>query len=321
MATPTSAATLRAPAAPAAPGARHGRAEDRSSLFDDRFLKTLEHLHMVSRKVFTGNLRAERRTRKVGSGIEFADHRTYARGDDFRYIDWNLYGRLDKLLLRLFEEEEDLYIYILIDVSDSMAIGTPLPKLHYAMQVGAALSYVGLANLDRVAIIPFSDRLIDRLPPSRGKNRIFRVFEFLRHCDIGGKTELAECMKTFVTQNKRRGLAVLISDFYDPSGFEQGLNTLRYNKFEPFVLQVYDQREADPQLHGDLALVDCETGDTREVTVSRSLLEAYKREHEKYCNELEAYCTRYAMAFFRTHTAIAFDQLVLKIFRSGGFLR
>ncbi|HEX4416835.1 MAG TPA: DUF58 domain-containing protein [Kofleriaceae bacterium] len=297
------------------------RAGDRSGLFDDRFLKTLEHLHMVSRKVFAGNLRAERRTRKVGSGIEFADHRTYARGDDFRYIDWNLYGRLDKLLLRLFEEEEDLYIYILVDVSDSMAIGTPLPKLHYAMQVGAALSYVGLANLDRVAILPFANKLIDRLPPSRGKNRIFRVFEFLRSCEIGGRTELAECMKTFVAQNKRRGLAVLISDFYDPDGFEQGLNTLRYNKFEPFVLQVYDQREAEPRLHGDLALVDCETGDTREVTVSKALLEAYQREHEKYCKELEAYCTKYAMPFFRTHTAIPFDQLILKIFRSGGFLR
>jgi len=315
----TAAVPDRAVEPPAAP--RINRADDRSSLFDERFLKTLEHLHMVSRKVFAGNLRAERRTRKVGSGIEFADHRTYARGDDFRYIDWNLYGRLDKLLLRLFEEEEDLYIYILIDVSDSMSIGAPLPKLHYAMQVGAALSYVGLANLDRVAIIPFSDRLIDRLPPSRGKNRIFRVFDFLRKCEIGGQTQLAECMKTFVTQNKRRGLAVLISDYYDPVGFEQGLNTLRYNKFEPFVLQVYDQREANPQLHGDLALVDCETGDTREVTVSRALLEAYQREHERYCKELEAYCTRYAMAFFRTHTAIAFDQLVLKIFRSGGFLR
>ncbi|HEX2688487.1 MAG TPA: DUF58 domain-containing protein, partial [Kofleriaceae bacterium] len=199
------AAAIRANDRPPAGGPRTNRAQDRSSLFDDRFLKTLEHLHMVSRKVFSGNLRAERRTRKVGSGIEFADHRTYARGDDFRYIDWNLYGRLDKLLLRLFEEEEDLYIYILVDVSDSMAIGTPLPKLHYAMQVGAALSYVGLANLDRVAIIPFADRLIDRLPPSRGKNRIFRVFDFLRHCDIGGKTELAECMKDFVAQNKRRG--------------------------------------------------------------------------------------------------------------------
>ena len=202
-----------------------------------------------------------------------------------------------------------------------MAIGTPLPKLHYAMQVGAALTYVGLANLDRVAILPFAGRLIDRLPPSRGKNRIFRVFEFLRSCEIGGQTDLAECMKTFVTQNKRRGLAVLISDFYDPVGFEQGLNTLRYNKFEPFVLQVYDKREAEPQLHGDLALVDCETGDTREVTVSKALLEAYQQEHERYCKELEAYCTRYAMAFFRTHTSIPFDELVLRIFRSGGFLR
>jgi uncharacterized protein (DUF58 family) len=297
------------------------RAHDRSGLFDERFLKTLEHLHMVSRKVFAGNLRAERRTRKVGSGIEFADHRTYARGDDFRYIDWNLYGRLDRLLLRLFEEEEDLYIYILIDVSDSMSIGSPLPKLHYAMQVGAALTYVGLANLDRVAIIPFGDRLIDRMPPSRGKNRIFRVFEFLRHCDIGGKTEIAECMKDFVTQNKRKGLAVVISDFYDPAGFEQGINTLRYHRFEPFVLQVYDMREAKPNLHGDLALVDCETGHVKEVTISKSLLEAYEIEHERYCKELEAYCTKYALPFFRTHTSIPFDELVLKIFRSGGFLR
>lgn len=296
-------------------------AEDRSELFDERFLKTLEHLHMVSRKVFSGNLRAERRTRKVGSGIEFADHRTYARGDDFRYIDWNLYGRLDKLLLRLFEEEEDLAIYILIDVSDSMAIGSPLPKLHYAMQIGAALTYVGLANLDRVAIIPFADRLTGRLPPSRGKNRIFGVFDFLRKCQIGGKTQLAECMKDFVTQNKRRGLAVVISDFYDPVGFEQGINTLRYHKFEPFILQAYDLREASPALHGDLTLVDCETGDTREVTVSKSLLDAYEREHEKYCKELEAYCTKYALPFFRTHTSIPFDELVLKIFRSGGFLR
>jgi uncharacterized protein (DUF58 family) len=297
------------------------RADDRSGLFDERFLKTLEHLHMVSRKVFSGNLRAERRTRKVGSGIEFADHRTYARGDDFRYIDWNLYGRLDKLLLRLFEEEEDLAIYILVDVSDSMSIGAPLPKLHYAMQIGAALTYVGLANLDRVAIIPFADRLVGRLPPSRGKNRIFRVFDFLRKCDIGGKTEIAACMKDFVTQNKRRGLAVVISDFYDPVGFEQGINTLRYHKFEPFILQTYDLREASPALHGDLTLVDCETGDTREVTVSKSLLEAYEREHEKYCKELEAYCTKYALPFFRTHTSVPFDELVLRIFRSGGFLR
>jgi hypothetical protein len=128
-------------------------------------------------------------------------------------------------------------------------------------------------------------------------------------------------MKTFVTQNKRKGLAVLISDFYDPAGFEEGINTLRYNRFEPFVLQAYDIREAHPHLHGDLALVDCETGETKEVTISRALLEAYEAEHEKYCKDLELFCTKRAVPFFRTHTNIPFDELVLKIFRVGGFLR
>jgi uncharacterized protein (DUF58 family) len=193
--------------------------------------------------------------------------------------------------------------------------------MHYAMQIGAALTYVGLANLDRVAILPFSDRILGRLPPARGKNRIFRVFEFLRSHEIGGQTRVAEAMKTFVAQNKRRGLAVLISDFYDPKGFEEGINTLRYNRFEPFVLQCYDMREAAPHLHGDLALVDCETGDAREVTVSRALLEAYQREHEKYCKDLESFCTARAVPFFRTHTQVPFDELVLRIFRTGGFLR
>jgi uncharacterized protein (DUF58 family) len=294
--------------------------DDRSALFDEGFLKKLEYLHVVSRKIFSGSVRAERRTRKVGSGIEFADHRRYTFGDDFRYIDWNVYGRIDRLLLRLFEEEEDLHIYVLIDCSRSMLIGAP-PKLHYGMQVGAALAYVGLANLDRVSLIPFAGELMGRMPPARGKNRIFKVFEFLRQVPAGGPTNLVECMRKFVHQNKRRGLAVVISDFYDPRGFADGINTLRYNKFEPFVLQVYDEKEANPSLHGDLVIVDCETGEAKEVTVSRSLIEAYKREHEKYCAELGDYCTARAIPYFRTHTGVPFDELVLKIFRAGGFLR
>jgi uncharacterized protein (DUF58 family) len=293
---------------------------DRDQLFDEAFLKKLEYLHVVSRKVFTGRLRAERKTKKTGSGIEFADHRKYTWGDDFRYIDWNVYGRVDKLLLRLFEEEEDLHIYVLIDCSESMMIGDP-PKLHYAMQVGAALAYVGLASLDRVAVLPFSDRIHGRLPPARGKGRIFKVFEFMRAVEPGGRTQLGPVLTKFVHQNKRRGLAVVISDFYDPSGFEEGLNALRYNKFEPFVLQVYDQREAHPSLHGDLTLVDCETGEAKEVTISKSLLEAYEREHERYCDELSEFCTARAIPYFRTHTGLPFDELVLRIFRQGGFLR
>ena len=108
--------------------------QGQADLFDEHFLKTLEYLYIVSKKVFAGRARAERRTRKVGSGIEFADYREYVPGDDLRYLDWNIYGRMDKLLLRLFEEEEDLYIYLLLDISDSMRMGSP-PKLHYAMQI------------------------------------------------------------------------------------------------------------------------------------------------------------------------------------------
>ncbi len=295
-------------------------ADDRSKLFGEEFLKKLEYLHMVSRKTFVGTNRADRRMRKIGSGIEFADHRKYSMGDDFRYIDWNVYGRIDKLLLRLFEEEEDLHIYILIDASKSMQIGEPL-KLHYAMQMAAALTYIGLANLDRVGIVPFSDALHPHLPVARGKSRIFKVFDFLSQIEAGGHTSLQTIADSFVHRYKRKGLAIVISDFYDPDGFEEGINSLRYNGFEPFVLQIYDQREVNPNFHGDLTLVDCETGEAKEITVSKSLLDAYKREHDKYCDELSNYCSSKGIPYFRTHTQIAFDELVLRIFRIGGFLR
>lgn len=292
----------------------------KGDLFDEQFLKKLEYLYIVSKKIFAGRIRAERRTKKTGSGIEFADHRDYTRGDDFRYIDWNIYGRMDKLLLRLFEEEEDLSIYILVDASKSMTIGNPV-KIHYAMKLAAALCYVGLSNLDRVSIVPFSNDLHERLPAARGKGRIFKVFEFLRGVEPGGVTNVGACLTKFVHQTKRRGMAVVLSDFYDPVGYEEGLNVLRYHKYEPFVIQVYDEKEANPPLHGDLTLIDCETGEPKEVTISASLLEAYKKEHEKYCKELEAFCTSRATPFFRTHTGVPFDELVLKIFRAGGFLK
>jgi uncharacterized protein (DUF58 family) len=295
--------------------------DDRGKLFDDDFMKKLEYLYIVSKKAFVGRTRAERRTKKTGSGIEFADHRDYSLGDDFRYIDWNIYGRMDKLLLRLFEEEEDLSIYMLLDCSRSMLIGEPTPKLHYAMKLCAALCYVGLANLDRVSIVPFSTDLGERMSPSRGKGRIFKVFDFLRKVDAGGQTKLGPALTKFVHQTKRRGMAVVISDFYDPVGYEEGLNVLRYHKYEPFVIQLYDEKEANPPLHGDLTLIDCETGDPKEVTISASMLEAYRREHEKYCNELEDFATKRAIPFFRTHTGVPFDELVLKIFRAGGFLK
>jgi uncharacterized protein (DUF58 family) len=289
-------------------------------LFDEAFLKKLEYLYVVSKKIFAGRTRAERRTKKTGSGIEFADHRDYVAGDDLRYLDWNIYGRLERLLLRLFEEEEDLHIYILIDCSESMAFGSPV-KLHYAMQVAAAIAYVGLANLDRVSIIAVSDKMTARLAPHRGKGRIFNVFEFLKNLSPSGKTDLEAACRTFVAQHKRRGIAVLISDLYDPEGFERGINTLRFARFETGVIQVFDQSEVNPKLQGDLSLVDCETGQTREVTITNRILERYAEVHRRYREQIEQFCREKQVTHFAAHTNVPFDELVLRVLRRGGLLR
>ncbi|MDY0062695.1 MAG: DUF58 domain-containing protein [Myxococcota bacterium] len=291
-----------------------------AKLFDDDFLQRLELLAVVARKVLGGVAKAERRARRIGQGIEFADHRDYHPGDDFRYIDWNIYGRLDRLLLRLFEEEEDLFIYLLPDLSTSMGAGRP-PKWDYARQVAAALAYVGLSGLDRVSLVPFADRVLGRLPPTRGKGQIFKIFDFLEKLPTGGPTRLLDSLRTFVHQSKRRGLAVVISDFYDPAGVEDGLNYLRYHKFETFVIQVHDLAELEFPHQGELTLVDCETGRELPVTVTPGLVARYRQAHRRFSLGINEFCTSHAIPYYLAPVQTPFDELVLQVFRDGGFLR
>jgi uncharacterized protein (DUF58 family) len=296
-------------------------------LFDDDFQRKLEYLALVSRRVFAGRLRAERRTKKSGSGIEFADHREYQPGDDFRSLDWNVYQRFDRLLVRLYEEEEDLAIYLILDTSASMGDvsrggpgGVPT-KLAYAKKVAAALAYVGLANLDRVTIVTTSDRVMERMPETRGKARIFKAFRFLRELEAEGTTDLGDAMKTFVAQNKRRGLAVLISDLYDPKGVERGLNVLRYAKFDTFLVHVVDPSDGTPTLQGDVLVYDCETGDEREVTVTAKVLERFGQAYAQYLADIERFCATHQVPYVAAPVDVAFDELILRVFRKGGFLR
>ena len=290
-------------------------------LFDDDFQRKLDYLALVSKRVFSGRMRAERKTKKSGSGVEFADHRDYQPGDDFRSLDWNVYQRFDRLLVRLYEEEEDLAIYFILDTSASMAFGERSPKMTYAKRVVAALAYVGLANLDRVSIVTTSDRVMERMPETRGKARIFKALRFLREVGAEGTTDLGDAMKTFVAQNKRRGLAVLVSDLYDPAGFEKGINVLRYNKFDVFVVHVVDPAEARPRLHGDVLVYDCETGDEREVTVTARVLERFAKAHEQYLANVQRFCATHQVSYVRAGIDVPFDELILRVFRRGGFLR
>jgi uncharacterized protein (DUF58 family) len=305
-----------------APGSGDARAQTnaRDELFDDEFQKKLETLAVVSRRVFAGNMRAERRTKKKGSGIEFADHRNYVAGDDFRFVDWNVYQRFGRLLVRLYEEEEDLSIYFIVDCSSSMGFGGGR-KFDQARRLCAALAYVGLANLDRVTVVGVSDEVVARMPPTRGKARIFKVFEFLTNLEPTGTTDLRESLKTFVAQHKRRGLAVLVSDLYDPGGFEGGINVLRFNKFEPYVLHIVDPDEARPKLRGDVRIYDCETGEERELTVTEPLLEKMSQAYQAYLQQIERFCASRQVPYFAADVESSFDELVLRVFRRGGFLR
>src|SRR6185369_10462985 len=217
------------------------------SLFDDEFLKKLEYLSILSKRLFAGQLKAERRAMRRGTGLEFADYRQYVAGDDFRHLDWKAYLRLNKLILRLFEEEEDLPIYLFVDVSQSMTYGDP-SKVDYARRVAAALCYIGLSNLDRVNVIAFADGVKSELPPQRGKGRIFKIFRFLTDMAPSGQTDAKASFKTYCTETRRRGLAVVISDFFDSHGFESALDILRHFRHDVFVLHIASHEEIDPAL-------------------------------------------------------------------------
>src|SRR5713226_9069208 len=165
-------------------------------LLDPQFLARLEQLELVSRKIFMGRMKGERRSKRKGQSVEFADYRNYVIGDDLRFLDWNLYARLDKLFLRLFMEEEDLHFYILIDNSLSMDFGTPT-KLHFAKQIAAALGFIGLVNLDRVMIEAFNYRLTQTMPSMRGRRSLWRMLEFLQRLEPAGPSDLKQALRSF----------------------------------------------------------------------------------------------------------------------------
>ena len=292
---------------------------DTESAFDSDFLKKLEYLYIVSKKIFAGRIKAERRSTRRGVSVEFADYRNYTAGDDFRYIDWNAFARLDELLLKLYEEREDLHIYFLVDASQSMTYGE-LPKLIYAKRVAAALAYIGLSNLDRIGITAFNTTDMNRLPTERGKGKIFTVLNFLDQIDGTGETDLESAFHNFVHMTKRRGLVVLISDLFDPKGFTAGLNMLKFQKHDLFVIHIIDEKEAEPNLLGDYHLVDVETDQLRPVTINENHIKRYQVLFKKYCDDLDRYCTQREISLVRTMTKAPFEELILRIFRMGGFV-
>ncbi len=291
------------------------------TLLEPAFLKKLEALSLVSRRVFAGQTKGERRSTKRGTSIEFADFREYTLGDDLRYVDWKAYGRLEKLFLKLFVEEEDLSIHLLVDTSQSMEFGSPVSKAVYARRLAAALGYIALSEYDRVLLASFSGGLGEMMPPMRGKPGIFPFFQFLEtRLPAGGGTKFGESLTQYALRAKNVGIAVIVSDFFDETHV-QGIKALLSRRFQVVLLHVLDEEELHPTLTGDLRLVDSETGAVREVSISPHLLAQYEAQLQSFCAGLQALANRYSMDYVRASTGLPFEDVVLKSLRGGGLVR
>lgn len=289
------------------------------NILDAAFMKKLERLSLVSRKAFAGQMKGEKRSVKRGTSIEFADYREYMPGDDLRYVDWNTAARSDKMFLKLFVEEEDLYLALLLDNSKSMDFGNP-KKLHYAVRLCAALGYIGLTNYDRVSIQPYADGLGRPLPTQRGKGGVMPFFAYLEKIQPGGTTSFAASMRRFAATVKSKGVAIVVSDFFDPN-WQDGLKSLLARGFQVAVLHTLSEDEIKPVLLGDLRIIDSETGDSKEMSVNPQLMARYQQTFDAFCAEIESFCHRYGIDYLRTSTATPFEDLVLKYLRRGGLVK
>jgi uncharacterized protein (DUF58 family) len=290
-----------------------------TELLPPELLARLERLELVSRQIFRGRMKGERRSKRKGQSVEFADFRNYVSGDDLRFIDWNLYARLDRLFLKLFLEEEDLHFYALVDASASMGFGSP-SKLLVAKQLAAALGYVGLCRADRVRVSALGPPAA-AAPVLRGKSSMWRMLDYLGSISADHNISLADGVKDFCLRNPGNGVVLLITDLMDKQGYESALRMLIGRRMDVFVLHILAPEELEPPLSGDLKLVDCEDGDEAEITVSRMLLNRYRQTLANFIEQARMFCSRRNITYIRIRSDDPIDRIVTNYLRSHGVVR
>jgi len=289
-------------------------------LLSPELLAQLERLELVTRKIFRGRMKGERRSKHKGQSVEFADFRNYVPGDDLRLLDWNLYARLDKLIIKLFLEEEDLHFYTLIDASMSMDFGSPT-KLEYAKQLAAALGFVGLIRADRVRIETLAQGPGERSPILRGRQSVWRMLQHVESIQSGETISLAEGVKNFCLRNAGRGVVVFISDLMDKEGYETALKYFVSHQVDCFVIHVLSQEELEPEVKGDLKLVDCEDQDVAEITVSVPLLNRYQKTLDSFVKGAQDFCSRRGIHYLMANNQLPVEELVASHLRRRGLVR
>ena len=315
-----------------------------SALLTPELLRRLEQFQLLAARRAKSSARGERRSKARGQSVEFADYRNYSHGDDFRYVDWNLYGRLDKLFLKLYEEERELPVRIFLDASESMTFGDPR-KFDFARQIAAAIGYVALCGFDRVSAIPFPSaergarnaetvRRSSVSPPQstipnqqsaiegalravRGKKSSMQFFQNLGALTAGGSADLNQSLRRGALEAKQAGVAIVLSDFLDPAGYEAGLSALIGRGFQVNAVQILAPEELTPTTYGDLRLVDSETGGLQEVTFGKFRLKAYQQTTQNFIQRLREFCTPRGIHFFSVSSDTSLEKLLLQQLREA----
>ena len=283
----------------------------------------------MTRRVRPGQLRGERRSTKRGTSVEFADYRDYSRGDDLRRIDWNIYARLERPFVKLFEEEEDLSVHLLLDASSSMGWGEDqsdtdetLSKWDFARQLTAALGYIALISGDRLTVTAlFGSSASLKFGPVRGRGHVLRLLEWVEELSTRGTTDLSGGLRTQGFQSGRAGLTVLVSDLFSPTGFMEGLSTLAARGHDIVLLHTLSPEEIEPQIDGDLLLLDIETGDGQEVTVNDATRAMYTERVKYWQNEIGSMCHSRDITYIPIRCDSPLEQVVLTKLKQAKVLR
>ena len=311
-------------------------------LLDAALIARISQLDYTSKKIFAGKLKGERRRKKRGESVEFADHRPYVVGDDPRHIDWNVYGRLDRLFLKLFLEEEDLALNIVIDASESGDCGEP-NKFLYMQKLAMALGYIGLVNFNRVTVnaiggefrtpgaengareLDAPSSIVTAIRDLRGRRRTQDLARFVCALEPGGTAPFTEACKRIALSRRGKGVMIVLSDFFVKEGYDTGLRLLVGRGYDVFLIQVLSPQEVDPVgphgLGGDLRLKDVEDGDVAEVTISAPLLKRYKANLKAYTDQIREFAARREMTLLTVRSDTPIDTLILDYLRKRGLLR
>lgn len=292
----------------------------REPLFAPRFIRALESLTLAGKRVPSGQSAGQWRSRASGSSVEFSDYRTYAPGDEFRRIDWNAYARLERLFVRLYRAEEDLTLSILEDASASMAWGRP-SKSRLASQLAGALAFIALQSGDRVDFAACRGAaLTDRLHNLRGQPATWTVWRLLETLVCDAETDLNTALTAYARQSRAAGMAVIISDLFSPSGYQQGIDALLGSRQDVVLVHLMAPDEIQPpaDLIGEWRLLDSEPGLPLEATITPGVMRAYRKLLQAYVDEAQEFCRRRGITYLQLRSDASITDVVLRTLRTLG---